>query len=72
MDADTILQKDFVSKNITIFYSNVPNVGVIQSQISGCNVPSLFSRIMSKKINSENSYQESYRSHKIGVAGIRS
>jgi hypothetical protein len=54
MDADTYLPKNFVESNIALFLDpKNSNVGYIQSMTTAYKQPSLFSRTVRDRINSQ-------------------
>ena len=50
LDSDTSLRKDFISKNIPLFYANIQGLGFVQADITVYNSSNFFSQLGAAKV----------------------
>jgi cellulose synthase/poly-beta-1,6-N-acetylglucosamine synthase-like glycosyltransferase len=56
LDSDTIMRPDFVELNIKLFYSTIPNLALVTSQISAHRTNSVFENIMHYRVGNTTPY----------------
>jgi hypothetical protein len=56
LDADTIMRPDFIELNIKLFYSSIPNLALVTSQISAHRSSSVFENIIHYRVGNTTPY----------------